>query len=261
MHRRDDLVPESLIRSPKLRHGGRHGSAVQGSALVILGASQAHGRMDVLEDALPGPGHFIVDFPLLRGKGMFKPVVFHIIVGQTSCRIDAHGLHVLRDHLHDAYATGRDVLHESPCISEWGLCTPKAQPRSVGKVHNFRGACRRDVEDPCLGKHVLKLDTGKRSSGGLCHAPSASYGYRVAHVVRFIEGDHAVKIGTQPVRNLLQPGDLLPFGRLLHLQSPVSDEADALLVRDVGMEFHLSEVKEKVRVPSDALDVACCILD
>ena len=262
LHGRNDLVPEALIRAPEFRHGGRYGLAVHGaSSIGVLHSGQSECRIDVSQYTLPGPGHFVVDFPLRRGEGVLEAVVLDVFVSETSCRIDSHGLHVLGDHLHDADSTTGDVLHESLCTGKGRLVAPKTEPCGVGEVHDFRGAGRGYVEDPGLREKFLQFDTGKGGRGGLRHAPLALHGHGVPHVVRFVEGDHAVEVFAEPLHDLLQAGDLLSVCGLFHFQGAVPDKPDALGLIDVGVQLRLADVEKEVRVPPDALNIPGGVLN
>src|SRR3546814_998082 len=71
-----------------------------------------------------------------------------------------------------------------------------------GGLHRGR-AGRRDIDDARIGQGVLEPQTGTALLRGRLLAAFALAAGGVGHRVRFVEDDHAVEVGAQPVDDLL----------------------------------------------------------
>ena len=87
-----------------------------------------------------------------------------------------------------------------------GASRPPQSPESgsIGEIVDGRGACRRNIEDPGVGHAILQTEPGDALPASLAMTASPPAAGSITHGMSFVEGNDAVEILAEPVKNLLE---------------------------------------------------------
>ena len=209
LHRRDEVIEEPLL-------GRLEGAARRGLGLGVEGAGRAgdvgglHRRVQIVVNDLEGARIGVVDADLRRGQRMFEHLVFHAVEGQRARRIKAERLQVARQHLHRRDPAVLDRRDELAARGEREiLAAPQSEPLGVGEILHGGRAGGGNIDDASIGQRVLEPKSGAALLRRRLLAALAGAAGRVRHRVRFVEHDHTVEVGAEPIDDLLHAARLL----------------------------------------------------
>ena len=209
LHRRDQMIEETLLGALESRPRGGFGLRVQ-RARFAGDVGRLQRGVEIVVDDAERPGIGVVDADLLVGEPVLDQLIFDALVAERAGRIEAERLHVARQDLHGRDAAGLDRLDELGPRGEGEiLAAPEAEPLGIGEIVDGGGAGRRDIDDARVRQRVLKAKPGTALlRGGLVAAFSLAAG-GVLHGMALVENDDPVEIGAQPFDDLPDPRNLL----------------------------------------------------
>ena len=179
-------------------------------------------------DDRPGIGIGVVHRDLFRRQLVAEDVIFDPGEAQRARGVEAGRLEIARDQFHRRDPALPDLGDERLAVGEGGLRPPQAEPHGIGEVVHLRRAGRRGVEHAGVGQVVLQENAGDALLRALlgAHRPFATRD--AAHLMRLVERDDAVEVGTGPGDDLIEPGGVAAVGA----QRRIGHEQDALVHRD-----------------------------
>jgi len=156
---------------------------------------------------LEGAGKGIIDADLLRRERMFQNSDLDAFVREGARGIEPKGFQIAGEHLHGGNTAGLDRLHELRTRRKRKIrAAPQPKPLRIAEIlHRGRAGCR-NIDDAGFGQGMLKPQPRKALLGRRLLAARVRASHRVRHGVGFIEQDHAVEIGAEPVEDLLETG-------------------------------------------------------
>ena len=145
----------------------------------------------------------IVNADLLIGELVFDQVIFHPLIAERPCRIEAQCPEVAREHFHRRNAAGLDRLDELGAGGEREvLPAPQTEPLGVGKVMHRGGACRGHIDNARVRQRVLQAQPGAPLLRGGLITAFAFVASGVLHGMALVEDDDTIEIGAQPIDDL-----------------------------------------------------------
>jgi hypothetical protein len=165
------------------------------------------GSRQVLMDDLECAGIGIVNADLLWRQGMLQNIDLDAFVGQGARGVEAKGFQIAGEHLHGGDAAGLKRLNKiRPSRKRKIRAAPKTKPLRIAEILHRCGAGGGNVDDAGLRQGMLEAQSGKALLRGRLLAAGAGASCGIGHGVGFIEQDHAVEIGAEPVEDLLETG-------------------------------------------------------
>ena len=249
-HRRDDLVIKALLRGVERadRAASRH------AVLALAGDLQR--LVHVLQHLLPRAAHGVVNLRLHRRKVVLQGVVLHVVIADAAGHIDAHRFHIAGDKLHCSQAAVADLRYKIVDVVECRPLAPQPEPIKVTVLRDVRCAGRAGVHNAGIGERLLQIHASNSLCRGLRFAALALDTDKAAHIVRFVERDHAVEVSAEPRFQVVNAA----FPALCHLQGVIGGEHDAMLIGDGLAELIFAEIEDSVLISAEIGPIAAGVI-
>jgi hypothetical protein len=131
-HRGDQVIEETLLGALERGTCGGFGLGVQRAGFAGDVGRLQRGVEVVVNDA-EGASIGIVDTDLLVGELVLEQIIFHALVAERPCRIEAERPQIARQHLHGRDTAGLDCIDKLGAGGERELlATPQAEPLGIG---------------------------------------------------------------------------------------------------------------------------------
>ena len=191
---------------------------------------------------------------------MLEHFVLDAVIGKRAGGVEAQRLQIPREDFHGGDAARLDRLDEFGAIGEGeGIIAPETEPLGIGEILDGRGARRRDIEDAGVGESVLEPQTRPALLGSLLVAALALAPRRVLHGVAFVEDDHAIEVGAEPVDDLAHARALIPAR--FRAKRRIGREENALLETDRRSRPEAGERRHQEPLLAEGGPIALGVLD
>lgn len=160
-----------------------------------------------------GPGIGVVDAGLLGRQLVLDQLVFDAGEREGTGGVEAERAQIAREHFHGRDATALDRFDKlGACPEREILAAPEAETLGIGKIMHRGRAGGRHIDDAGLRQRMLQAKAGPTLLGRGDVSAFALAASRVGHRMRLVENDHSVELRTQPLDDLLDPGNPLSAG-------------------------------------------------
>ncbi|CDN96333.1 hypothetical protein BN949_05510 [Agrobacterium tumefaciens] len=209
LHRRQEMIEEALLGAFESGARSSLGIFVQrdgfaGRAGRTSDAGGFHRSIEMVVDHLERLGIGVVDADLFLGEFLLEDLVFDAFEGERARCVEAHGLEVASEYFHCRNTAVFDRGNELGTGRKGKVAAaPEAEALGIGERLHFRRAGRGDVDDTSIRQSALQAEP---CPALLRRRLVAAFGLAaggVGHGMAFIENDNAIKIGAEPIDDLL----------------------------------------------------------